>query len=121
MNEPLAELNAAHAALKAWIERSRNSPDPATEAKTSLKRVAMELLRAERAIAAMRSEDAHGAELRGETEEYRGTLAAMRAQIEHIEVILRMRAAKIKKRQAKIEALRSWAGLARNIHSLKSI
>jgi len=51
MNQPLAELRAARAAIQAWIERSRNSPDPATEAKSSLKHIATELRRAERAIA----------------------------------------------------------------------
>jgi hypothetical protein len=114
---PLEDLRAAHASISAWLERARSSPDPSSQAGANLKTIAAELLRAESALRAAPRESQATEEWKNEVAAYRDDLLGLKNQIEHIEIVLRMRAAKIKKRRAKTDALRSWADLTHNIHS----
>ncbi len=113
--QPIDDLRLAQSAISAWLAVAKSSADPAGTLQSSSKILSAALKRGATAIATIREANAATDEWEKEYGGYRSSLAALKSQLEHIEIILRMRVTSLKRRRSKIDALRSWANLTRNI------
>jgi hypothetical protein len=114
---PIETLRSACAAMAAWVDQMQGAADPTAVLGDSLKTVAWQLERVEKALRAIPQDAAEQKAWQTAIVEYRAALAAMKPQLEHIEMVLRIRAAGIKRRRAKANAVAHWADLTAGIHS----
>jgi hypothetical protein len=114
---PVETLRSARLAISAWLDAAKISPDPTAQFVSRAKALNAELKRAAALLgSATGTTAAPHDNWDAEAAQYRAALAALKSQLEHVEIILYMRATNLKRRCAKIDALRSWANLTRNIH-----
>jgi hypothetical protein len=100
-----------------WVDQMQGAADPTAVLGDSLKTVAWQLERVEKALRAIPQDAAGRTAWQAAIVEYQAALAAMKPQLEHIEMVLKIRAAGIKRRRAKTDAVAHWADLTAGIHS----
>ena len=111
----LERISEARRNFRQWLDQTRQSPDPASQPRGAMKGLATHLNRVEAAIrdvpAAVRGSD----EWKQEITQYTETLRELRARLRNFEITLQIRGVQMAKKRAHLDAVHSWADLAKNI------
>jgi hypothetical protein len=114
---PLETMQSANASIAEWVKLVEGAADPTAVLGDSLKTLGRHLGRVEKALHSIPQDEVGRAAWQTASAEYRATLGAMKTQLEAIEMVLKIRAAGIKRRRAKMDAVAHWADLTHGIHS----
>jgi hypothetical protein len=112
---PLEVLRDARGYFRDWLEKTKRSFDPSAQDHKGLSEIAKRVQAVAEAVreapSSLRSSDVW----KKETADYALALREVKARLANFEITLRIRSAQMNRKQAKLDVIRSWADLARQI------
>jgi hypothetical protein len=114
-DSPLDTIREARRVFREWLERMKKSPDPSSHAGEGFGDIAKQLQAVERALAGASTSLRASDDWKNEIAAYDSTLREVKARLANFEITLRIRGTQMNRKKEKLDAIRCWADLARNI------
>jgi len=112
---PLEVIREVRQTFRDWLDQVKKSPDPASQLAGELKRISELLHRVDLALKDAPAALVATGEWKTELLDYAETLRELRARLGNFEITLRIRASQMANKKAQLDAVHSWADLAKHI------
>lgn len=101
--------------LEDWLHAVQADPDPSSCPPDNLRAISRKLSEVDLALHNALPPLVESEEWRAELSEYTETLRELRARLGNFDIMLRMRLANVSNSRARLDAINSWADLAKQI------
>jgi len=101
--------------LEDWLQTVHKDPDPASRRPDDLRIISRKLSEVDLALKQAPSSVVESEEWNREVSEYAEALRELRARLGNFDIMLRIRLANVSNSRARLEAINSWADLAKHI------
>jgi hypothetical protein len=112
---PLDTIREVRQSFREWLDAVQKSPDPASQSRGELKRISELLSRVDAALRQASPALVATEAWKQEIVRYADILRELRARLGNFEITLRIRASQVANKKAQLDAVRSWADLAKHI------
>jgi hypothetical protein len=114
-DSPLHIIQEVRQSFRDWLDQVQKSPDPASQPAGELKRISKLLKRVDAALEQASPALVASGEWKQELGKYAETLRELRARLGNFQITLRIRASQMANKKAQLDAIHSWADLAKHI------
>ena len=101
--------------LEDWLQAVQTDPDPSSRPPDNLRAISRKLSEVDLALHKALPPLVESEEWKEELSEYAETLRELRARLGNFDIMLRMRLASVSNSRARLDAINSWADLAKQI------
>jgi hypothetical protein len=112
---PVESLRNTCQFVQDWLAETARSPDPASQAPSAMNAISRQLKQAELALQEASPDVTQSDEWRQLVAEYVAALKELRARLGNFEITLRIRTAHMAQKRTRLDAIHSWADLAKHI------
>jgi hypothetical protein len=114
-HDPLITIREVRLSLTEWLDAARKLPDPGSQPRGSIQKIAAQIQSVNSALQAAPPELSGTDEWKREIAAYKEILRELRARLGNFEMALRIRHHQMRDARANLGAARSWSDLAKHI------